>query len=179
MYWADLNINFPFVKPDLELKSSGYEYVNPLALTKFVTNDFISFIFKHGLGIKTRALFYTPPNFEGPIHIDGLPGDYVKINFHLKPCQSKMNWYYVKDPNNIPEFRQTPLNSNYINYDDPNDVEFVASHEFQKPTILQVGVPHNVTNGNQPRYTISLGIHYKGQAVTMDQAKDIFHKFLL
>jgi hypothetical protein len=179
MFWTDLNINFPFVKSDYELKDNGYEYVNRLTLSDFVTADFLNFLYKHGVGIKTRALFYAPPNVETPIHIDGLPGDYVKINFLIRPCRSKMNWYYVKDPNNVPEFRQTTLNSNYINYDDPDDVKFVDSHIFHKPTILQVGVPHNVSVEDQHRYAISLGIHYKGQAISMSQAKDIFHKFLL
>ena len=177
-YCFELDIKFPYVKPSPDLSVFDRDYVNTLPKGKFLTGELLKFIIiEHKLVIYTTAVFYSKPNVETPIHVDGPPGDYVKLNFVLGGQSSKMNWYHLKDPANIPALKQTSLGTNYISYD-RSELDFVGEHKFYRPTIVQVGIPHNVSNGPEHRYCISLSLMQGRQRLTMDRALDIFSKYI-
>ena len=176
--YFDLDIDFPYVNPSPELAVFYQDYVNPLPRGEFLTSELMKFIIvKHQLVINTAAVFYSKPNVETPIHVDGPLGDYAKLNFVLGGRNSKMNWYNLKDPANVPPIKKTSLKTDYISYD-YSDLDFIDEYEFYRPTIVQVGIPHNVTNGPDHRYCISLSLMQGRQRLTMDRARDIFSKYI-
>jgi hypothetical protein len=100
-------------------------------------------------------MFYSPPNFFSNIHVDVRHGDSTKINWAFGGKNSLMNWYRPKD--NIIRDTQnlSAIESKYIGYD-RHEVDLLFSAPIGLPSVVQVGVPHNVVNPTEDRYCISL-----------------------
>jgi hypothetical protein len=69
-------------------------------------------------------------------------------------------------------------NTSFVQYKD-FEVNLIESAPIKNPTIVQVGVPHNVINVTEDRLCVSLVIAKKGlrQKVRMQQALDIFKDY--
>jgi hypothetical protein len=118
---------------------------------------------------------------SGGIHVDlKTPGDYAKINWVFGGEDSCMHWYTIKD-----EFKNKPastsiVSTSYVSYT-ASEVNLVYSENFRKPSLLQVGVPHNVINGNQERFAVSMVFSdsKSGLRPTLAEAKEIFKHHLI
>jgi len=124
------------------------------------------------LYISFVEVFYTKPNTITDIHIDANPGDITKINYIYGGVDSKMVWY---KPNNdtYGEKKITCVNSNYVAFTS-DEVTQVYTDPLDKPSIVQVGAPHNIINGNQARHCLSMIITENYKRVTMERAIEIF-----
>jgi len=116
--------------------------------------------------------FFSKPGFIQFIHTDGNRGDFVRINFAYCEGISHMCWYELKEgmTEGI-KAGSTSVARPYIKWN-PDQVKMVASDEIKFPTLVQLGTPHNVFNGDHERLCISVGLKFISTHIrpTMDQA---------
>jgi hypothetical protein len=103
-------------------------------------------------------VFYTPPNEIGIIHIDSTGGDYTKLNWQFGGKDSIMNWYSETNPNSRKK-TITSIGSNSISLDNDTLIK-VHSQYIQNPSLVQVGVPHNIENFAEDRWVVSVVYKY-------------------
>ncbi len=142
----DIDI-FPFKTTNwLERTHNEYYHVlkNP---NQEVSVELQKYLFKKNLFIDHASFFYLAPYETGGIHIDGNLCDSIKLNFIFGGQGSVMNWYKTDVKKEI--------HNAYAPYS-PDEVTLIHSEELSGTTIVQVGVPHNVTNAAEPRYCFSI-----------------------
>ena len=69
-----------------------------------------------------------------------------------------MNWYSINNPNSH-TVALTPIGSNSAIFK-PEDVTRIHSQPIQNPSLVQVGVPHNIKNFNEDRWVVSVVFKY-------------------
>jgi hypothetical protein len=118
--------------------------------------------------------FYTEPNKEIQIHVDGGGQDSkVKLNFQFQGRDSIMKWYRLTTnctPKSMPD-----IVSSYLHFDKTEVVEIFQS-TIGFPSLINAGIPHNVINGPDPRYVISVPIWNLGTNTNL-QWPDAVEKF--
>lgn len=148
-----------------------------------LNRELIKFLFGIGIHISTAAVFTTIGKKETTIHIDGLNiGNFAKLNFVKSTGLHQMNWYSLKEETKlIPSLRPSENNlpeRNYVNFLS-NDVELIETAVIGYPGLVNVGIPHNITNINGIRKCLSLGILDKtGMPLTVEKALDLFLNYL-
>jgi hypothetical protein len=154
------------------------------AKTEDVDTSFTLWLDQQGLVMTYPPLiFYTPAGQQCGIHIDGYAvSDRACVNFILGGAGSLMHWYKLQEGQEISEQVATQAGTPYTLYD-PHQVKHVFSHAVKWPTIVQTGVPHNITNHTHgPRWCISCDISYKDkpeEGLTMIQALEAFKKWII
>ena len=150
-----------------------------------LSHELKQFFLKHNQEIMVCEIFYRYPNIFSSIHSDNAQrGDYSKMNWILDGEDSEMHWYTINDKfrNKIePETKNTsPINSYSITYK-PAEVDLVYSENVRGPALVQVGTPHNVRNGNQERWCVSIVFRDRslGRRPTMVEANEIFKQYLI
>jgi len=126
------------------------------------------FDFLSDLGIKIVALtsFYCKPQEYSIIHIDTGNYDYAKLNFIYGGSGSLMNWFRPKTPARVGN--EPIASSPDFHWWMPDEVELVHQQEVKFPGLCRVGIPHNITNFNEPRRCISIHI---GDAKTNERIR--------
>jgi hypothetical protein len=101
-------------------------------------------------------LFYGPKDFPYTmgIHTDRSYGDWGKINWIVGGEGSEMHWYKALSAS-TKEVKETPVHSNYNLYE-PSEVKLLHSTQVVSPSIVQVGIPHNITNPGHERWCYSM-----------------------
>jgi hypothetical protein len=157
-YCAYLNIPFPLFK----------EHVAPLQLQKtrhfrldknqFISDELQNWFTFLKLEIYLVEVFYSPPNKIGTIHIDSVGGDFTKLNWQFGGKDSVMNWYSEISPESRVK-KVTAIGSNSISVD-TNSITKIHSQPIQNPSLVQVGVPHNIENFSEDRWVVSVVYKY-------------------
>ena len=170
----------------LYCKSVSIPY-DPIVDTKIVTNiqrqhvkfnttqlnpEFIEYLKSLNIYVSFVEVFYTKPNTTTDIHIDASPGDITKINYIYGGTDSQMIWYVPNDET-CGETKVTCVNSNYVAFT-KDEVTQVYADTLTKPSIVQVGAPHNIINRNEARHCLSMVITENYKRITMDRAIEIF-----
>ena len=142
-----------------------------------INYNLISFLRTLNLTIAFAELFYTPPFSVTIIHIDAFGGDYTKLNYVYAGKNSFMNWYKQKtNISNSPS--TTTINSPYISYR-KNQVDLIDKHQVKFPSIVQVGIPHNIHNFEEPRYCLSLVLKKQDNTrLTMAESIELFTEII-
>jgi hypothetical protein len=145
----------------------NHDYVHPhytervhinLDIKKDINPHWEKLLNGNGLILTRVELFYGPPDLEYTmiIHVDSGPGDRGKVNWVFGGSGSKMHWY--RNINSVPkDVLITSVGSKYNQYD-PADVELIHTNTIANPSLVQVGVPHNITNPGQERWCYSMVI---------------------
>jgi len=123
-------------------------------------------------------VFHWKQGESGGLHVDHHEGDFVKLNYVYGGDGSSTNWYQKKDP--APKQAvQTVINSTTFFYKF-DEVEKIHSEHVVGPCILQVGIPHQVVNGNiEGRHTLCFVPQFKdGSFISMAQAQEIFSSYI-
>jgi hypothetical protein len=140
--------------------------------------DLINFLDSLGIKISFFETFGLLANSKEYIHTDSLSGDYVKLNYIFGGKNSKMNWYSVK-PNLNKTSSITSIGTQYLKYD-IEEVELVYSQSVNFPSIVQVGIPHSITNPDTWRICISLIIiDSNHKRISMSVAQKIFKNYII
>ena len=140
----------------------------------------IDFLYNKGIEIRAVEVFYSEPNFGGGIHSDGAGDegdDITKLNYIVGGQNSLMHWYKLK-PGARKNVMNTDKGTPYVNYfNEDTDRIHTASVGF--PSLVQVAVPHNVKNFNEPRYCICLVIQNSTtkQRLTFEQSSLLFQEY--
>jgi len=137
--------------------------------------DLLAFFKQHNLSVLLAEMFYNDPHNVSKIHIDSIGGDYSKINFIWGGGDSVMNWFSINQGAAAGQ-NLTKIGTKSVLFS-PNDVLLAHSQPVHSPSIVQVGVPHNITNGNSPRWCLSIvPIRANGKRLTMEETKTLFKK---
>lgn len=174
-YCIDLNFNFDLLKKDYDFNSIKHWH-SKLDMS-YVNNDFLELIDSLNLRIKYIEIFFTDSFKKIPIHADDGPANFAKINWVYGGSGSSMNWYR---PNKHykPHQLTTPIKSKSILYSN-DSVELLHSQPVGCPSIVQVGIPHNVVNYAEPRYCFSTVLFTKeNQPVTVTELAGLFFNYI-
>jgi hypothetical protein len=137
------------------------------------------FFDRHNFFIEVVEVFYLFPNDAMSIHSDrSIPGDYAKLNWIYGGKDSVMKWYKILTASTAPTYT-TPINSPSLQYK-PYEVELVHTQQVGHPSLVQVGCPHNVVNGPEERFCVSIVFKHKStrNRVTMYEALEVFKKYI-
>lgn len=148
-----------------------------------ISTDVMDIFEQLDLEISFVEVFYSKPYLNSNIHVDGAGGDYTKVNWIFGGINSSMNWYMKKSQTDTvkPRFPRivTPIGTNTVTYNS-NEVDPIHSERIIRPSLVQVGIPHNIINGEQDRWCISVNYRDKitGKRPTMEESRSLFKKFI-
>jgi len=163
-------------------------YMSMIHIYEIVSAKFILDMISVGITLRKDAeLFFTRTNQQGILHRDiSITGpdalmkedDYVKINFMFGGRNSLMNWY-------TPNTDAVAIKSSSNNTGSPvesflrSEVTHVHSATINYPSLVQVGIPHDITNNiAEDRYVICLVPVYNNKRMTMELALDKLKPFI-
>ena len=117
------------------------------------------FLSNFDLGLGWSELFYSPPGFNMPVHVDSNKySNNCKINWIIGATGSVMNWWQTSSPDYTPTIHKTPVDSEYLLFDQ-DQCEIVWSDHLLHPSLINAGVPHNIDNcTDQGRWCMSYNI---------------------
>jgi hypothetical protein len=170
----DLNLQTNPLREGLDINSFGTASHTKISLTD-INPDLISFLATLKITIAWAELFYTEPFAFTGIHIDNFGGDYTKLNYIFGGRNSYMCWW--KPKLNAPMNRcKTIVDTNYIGFK-PEEVDLIDQQPVKFPSIVQVGIPHNIQNFEEPRYCLSL-VLLNSTRLTMAKSIELFKQYL-
>jgi len=195
-YFNQLKIDIPLLKieiPGLESLTANMDffYTQRLDVETSINKDMLDFFADSRIYFDCCELFYSIPNFTGPIHRDLCPGEYsnlnmiprdmIKINWIFGGHGSTMNWYSTKS-NVVKQVSKTLHNTAYMYYKQ-SEVKLECSADIGSLSLVQSGVPHTSQTSAQYRYCVSLlpyTVEYNTkQRLTMEQAYTRLKKYLV
>jgi hypothetical protein len=182
-YCVDLTIPVGPLKDYSILDHTSNEPEIFFADPKQVSEEFKQWLDQQGLVMTYPPLiFYTPNGQQCGIHIDGFAvSDRACINFILGGSGSLMHWYKLRPDTGITEQVATQAGTPYTLYE-PEQVDHVYSHAVKWPSIVQTGIPHNITNHTkESRWCLSCDISRKETpeaGLTMAEALEVFKKWI-
>jgi hypothetical protein len=176
---VNLNLNIHPLKEGIDINSYGTAYIRPPL--NDINHELISLLGTLNLTIVWISLFYTPPFHFTEIHTDvddsAIRGDYTRLNYVFGGKNSLMNWWKPKlGILNIG--KNTEIGSPYVGYD-ISEVDLVDTQQVKFPSIVQVGIPHNIQNLEEPRYCLSLVLRKQNNTrLTIAESLEIFKHYL-
>jgi hypothetical protein len=136
-------------------------------------------LYSLGIVVPWIELFYRMPGHQGSIHADNLSGDFTKINWVYKGKNSKMFWFTINDSIHKKHVKLTMADTEYIQYS-LKEVTYVHSDSISGPALVQVGVPHLVTNPTEDRYCLCFILtDLQGKRLTMTEAQKLLDAYIL
>lgn len=185
----DLGVE-PLADPSI-LKSINQDmYMHVYPAIGMLNPKFIVAMSKFDLVIDHIEIFHSKPNEFTPIHRDvsTLPTDsnnsydFIKLNYIYGGKNSLMKWYET-----LPDIK--PLNKNiYNNQSSVNvtsdayrkeDVTVMHEQVVGFPSIVQVGIPHNVQNTDEDRYCLCIVPTKNGKRLSIDTALSLFETYIV
>lgn len=173
-------LNFPYLLLRSDVDPYSFPKVRHTQLNLNIINPKIIELFsKLSLNIILIEVFYSRPNFFSGIHTDSTGGDINKINWIYGGNDCSMNWYSIKTPEVKKDIEKTPINTRYTEYR-ASEVDIIESTVLKSPSLINVGIPHNIKNKNEHRWCISLVYSFKesSQRPTMKESLKLFDSFI-
>lgn len=157
----NLSIDF---KPNIDLIESLKKSINEKQTLHFLIKkenrdvNAVKLIESLGFYVFHSELFYTPPFASRTIHVDGETGippyaSIFKINWIIGGNNSIMTWFKTLD-DYVPERRKTRVGT-YAFAFDPEKCTPILDLQIKNCAIVQAGIPHTVTNYEEPRWAVS------------------------
>jgi len=179
MYYKHLNLNIPVLNDlaPLDILEKTHHTDISQQCDVFFHPEFLDFIKSKDVYIMFAEAFFSVPGVTQDIHTDSVSGDYIKINYVLGGRHSLMHWYQVK-PNIHVAPMLTVIGTKYLGFTKEQVYRINSTHVGF--SIVQVGIPHNITNPLENRLCISLSIGHVGnhQRLTMAAAVEIFSEYI-
>jgi hypothetical protein len=184
-YCVDLKFDIPpfidtsFIetipKDEYQYKASLFQHINPRFL-----------LLLHNIGLTVYHIpevFYCRANSSGWIHSDMLNDtvskdskDFTRINFSFLGKNSIMNWYSVNNDEES-SIAVTSIGAPSHTYKS-EQVTHIHSQSVSFPSIVQVGIPHNVTTSNEDRICYSIMPLKNNIRLSMDEAIEVFKPYI-
>lgn len=181
MYYKHLNLNIPVLNDlaPLDVLEKTYHTDISQQCDMFFHPEFLDFIKFKNVYIMFAESFFSVPGVtqDQDIHTDCDSGDYIKINYVIGGRLSSMHWYQVK-PNIHVKPLLTEIGTEYLGFEKEQVYQISSTHV--RFSIVQVGIPHNISNPLENRLCISLSIAHIGnhQRLTMADAVEIFSEYI-
>lgn len=168
-----LNIPVPFLKSNF----NGKKYISRHSIVdkNDISENFLKWIESLNLTLCHAEVFFSMPNIPYKIHRDQHTlTDFPKINWVFGNAVSQMNWYTILSEGVI---ANTKIGTDYVGYD-LKDVDLLYSTEIVSPSLVQSGVPHNVTIINGLRWSVSTVYKRNNRLLTFDEMVETLRPFL-
>ena len=184
-YCIDLNLSIPFFNDEnyinlLKIDNNRHQRVD----RSKINSKIIDYLKSKNLIIVSVESFFRRPEdpFNPEIHKDAINfTDATKINWVYGGGDSVMEWYEPINSNNI-KTNKTATNADYEYYDHA-DLKLVHTQQVGFPSIVQVGIPHNIAKITTDRLCISVFFKEIDSCepgyVTFAKAKEIFQSDFL
>jgi hypothetical protein len=131
-----------------------------------VNPDLLDWFEDRGMYLKNADIFCSPPNFTLGIHVDGVRRDNaIATNwaYETKNTPGIMQWWEPKpefvNPSDLkPEehgaysISTTPYALAWL----PEQCNLLHESVVGNPSLVNIGIPHSMTNGRHQRYAISM-----------------------
>jgi hypothetical protein len=174
----NVNLHINPLKEGIDINS--YNTIRRIKIppADIINNDLFILMNRLDLEITDAEVFYVKPNITNTIHTDHHGGDYVKLNYIYGGKDSYMAWYRQK-PEIIKNVDKT---LDYVAFS-LHEVELIEKQSILNlnSSIVQVGIPHNIINFEEPRYCFSISLCHKGGwlagRLKMDEAIKIFKPY--
>jgi hypothetical protein len=173
-----LNLNISLFKDEKSIDDIPKSMIHTLNHYEFLNKELLSFFDSLNLKITFAETFFKAAGHSGGIHVDSLGGDYIKLNWIYGSGESQMCWYEILDKKDKP-VNTTSTNTKSIIYTF-NEVKEIERTKVYNPTIVQVGIPHNIIDVTEDRLCVSLvPIHkFTFKRVTMAESLIIFKDYI-
>jgi len=182
-YCVDLNLPMPLsdsvsdVVGFLKQYNKGHFQLDK----KLVSDELKLLLDKCNLDVSLVEVFHRQPLAIGNIHSDlDTVGDYSKLNWIYGGEGSIMKWYkinktYVKSETT----HTTDINSYALYYKDA-EVDLIHSQTVGQPSLVQVGIPHRVVNGNAERFCVCVVFEDRDtkKRPTFQEALELFKNYI-
>jgi hypothetical protein len=158
-YCVDLNLPIPLSESISDVVGFLKQYnKGHFQISKELVSNELKLLFaKCNLGIRLVEVFYRIPNAIGNIHSDlDIVGDYSKLNWIYGGEGSSMKWYKINKTYTRNTTTHTTAINSYALYYKDTEVDLVHSQSVGNPSLVQVGIPHNVINGPAERFCVSI-----------------------
>jgi hypothetical protein len=174
-----LNLNIPLLEDGKSVEDISKKHISILNRNEFLNKELLKFFDSLNLKITFAETFFKPAGHRGTIHVDSLGGDYIKLNWIYGSGESQMCWYEIIDKTDK-SINITSTKTSSIQYTS-NEVKEIERTKVYNPTIVQVGIPHNIIDVTEDRLCISLvPIHkFTSKRVTMTESIEIFKDYLI
>lgn len=173
-------LNLPSILLD-DIKLTSYKFyfvLNKNFYHKFLNTDVINLI--NSLGVEVTAAEYFYKNHKNVglgSHVDDLVNkDFVKINWIYGDLNASMLWRLPLD--NYPGEVNKNFGGHSYLYFPPDRTIDMKSIVIHSPSIVQVGIPHTITNISTERWAVSLTVKRDGQYISMDESIDLFRDYI-
>jgi hypothetical protein len=175
----NLNLPIPLFKEGINPFSFSKERHTILDIDKVLNLDIIEWFSNFSLKIISVEVFYSPPSFISGIHADCNAGDINKINWVFGGENCKMNWYSIKHVNASQTSALTSVETDYIPYR-YSDVDLLHSEVLKSPSLVHVGMPHNVSNSMHDRWCVSIVYAdvLTNKRPTMEESVNLFKSYI-
>jgi hypothetical protein len=152
-----LREDWSFPKP---YSSDANLWINPAQ--NIFSETWLKSMHYRGLPISKGMIFYKPPmTIDQIAHIDlGPSGEFLHcgINWVYGGSDSQMIWYNTPDNFSVYNSKDTDANTKYASWPVTELTEIDKYTLTEEPTLVNVGVPHNIKMGVEPRWCISARI---------------------
>lgn len=173
-----LNIPTPLFAEGITLNDIPKTNISKISKEKFINKEIFDLLDQLDLKILFVETFCKKPGGQEAIHIDGSGGDYTKLNWVFGGGDSEMVWYKPIDLT-PKKPALTDTNTLYYSYD-RSEVEEIERTVIKNPTLVQVGVPHDIVNVTKGRLCVSVVIHHKTKLrrPTMQESIELLKKYI-
>lgn len=179
-YCVDVEFNMPCIVSDFDPTIYKKRHHHSLDTNNF-TPEFLELIDSLNLKITWAEIFYVRPSSikDYRVHTDSTGGDYIKMNWIFGGRGSKMQWFDIKS-GVVKQPVKTVIDSFYFSYNS-EEVSLAHGQPVRFPSIVQVGVPHNIYNPVEDRYCVSIMFRDKttDDRITMEEAIQRFSKYII
>jgi hypothetical protein len=150
MFACDMSFNLPVLQSSFELQVFNEpKHLRPETVS-LLSDEIIEFFLSKDIVVGSE-LFFVPPFINSTIHADEV-GDIIKFNWIFGGKDSVMQWWQPKVEKPVV---YTEHKSPTIRYT-RNEVDLVHSATVKQPSMVQVGIPHNVKNKTENRWCVSV-----------------------
>jgi hypothetical protein len=121
-----------------------------------LVDEFLQWVEDHDLKIRYSEIFYSAPHSGIFLHCDEIdPADSCKINWIYDQGETQMNWYM---PHPGVELVKQNNSIGGLYWDcDRNDCDLIYSARVGRPSLLNVGMLHDIKNPTDyPRWCVSI-----------------------
>ena len=168
----ELKLPVPFLSKEFD----GMQYISRYQCfnKSDISVEFIDWLSSLNLVLGLTEVFLSIPGTYYGIHQDhDILTDFPKINWVFGKSTSYMNWYTLKTTGVI----YTEETGPYVVYA-KEGVELLHSVELKSPSLVQAGVPHNITTLKDYRWCISTAYKRNNKLLTYDDMVETLKPFL-
>jgi hypothetical protein len=148
-----LNLNIPLFNEGVSINSFPKCNIAIIDKEKLIHPEIFKFFDSLGLQIFFVESFFKYPG-NGIIHTDAASGDYTKLNWVFGNGDAKMIWYKTKE-NIVKTSLKNIAEKTYLKYFQ-HEVDEIERAVIKNPTLVQVGIPHNIIDITEDRLCISI-----------------------